>query len=188
MIRCSDLTEDKYDRYRKIFFRKQRILIKIEEKFRSLFFFRNFRSYLVFAILVNKRVKFGNSSLFNIKFQRVCYDTNITMVSYSAFQTYDKYLVLDFQTYVKYLVVEVKRHVQLVKRISIFLQSFAKSTKCSWRSKYYSNQSSRQFQRCLFNRSIVLSLLFVCNVKCKQAFFLSFSISNTELNACLRRY
>ena len=52
-----------------------------------------------------------------------CYDTNITMVSYSAFQTYVKYLVLAFQTYVKYL---VKRRVQLVKRISIFLPKFCK--------------------------------------------------------------
>jgi hypothetical protein len=64
------------------------------------------------------------SHLFDIKFQRVCYDTNIHMVSYSAFQTYVKYLVLAVQTYVKYLVVEVKRRVQLVKRISKFLPKF----------------------------------------------------------------
>ena len=64
--------------------------------------------------------------IFDIKFQRVCYDTTITMVSYSAFQTYDKYLILEFQTYVKYLAVEVKRRVQLVKKISIFLPNFCK--------------------------------------------------------------
>ena len=56
-----------------------------------------------------------------------CYDTTtITMVSYSALKTYDKYLILEFQTYVKYLAVEVKRRVQLVKRISIFLPNFCK--------------------------------------------------------------
>ena len=64
--------------------------------------------------------------LFDIKFQRVCCDTEFTIVSYSAFQTYVKYLVLVFQTYVKYSVVEVKRRVQLVKKISKFLPNFCK--------------------------------------------------------------
>ena len=53
--------------------------------------------------------------LFDIKFQRVCCDTEFTIVSYSAFQTYVKYLVLVFQTYVKYSV-EVKRRGQLLLR------------------------------------------------------------------------
>ena len=160
----------------------------------------------------------------DIKFQRVCYDTNITMVSYSAFSN----LRYNFQTYVTYLIIKVKRRVikvkrcvQLVKRISSTVncnfknrrtqigqlftvassveellvtgipyptqsrltsyttikcsvvqvkrrvqlvknccQTFAKSTKCSWRSKYQRNQSSRQFQSSLLRGLAILSFLF----------------------------
>ena len=63
----------------------------------------------------DKRVNVETSHLFDIKFQRVCYDTNITMVSYSAFQTYDKYLIVEFQTYVKYLVLAFQTYVKYLQ-------------------------------------------------------------------------
>ena len=93
-------------------------------------------------------------------------------ISYSAFQTYDKYLVLAFQTYVKYLQQRLRGVFSQLKGFPNFCQTFAKSTKCSWRSKYQRNQSSRQFQSSLLRGLAILSFLFA-EIISKRASFLS---------------